>query len=127
MARTSGVRAFGPLASALLGHPGSEDILHQAVDREYLQGGIALHQGETGERSYGLVKQCLIRRQVFQVGAEFTGSGEEQVFGDGIGGQEGQQVQQVACGRIALLHLLEVERPGGRHRIVLVEVIPTLL
>src|SRR5689334_43414 len=85
------------------------------MDREGFPLGITLDERIGSQRFEGLVEAKGIGGDRGKERAEMCGSLGEQLFRDGVRGEEGAQAQQVGRGGLGLLDALEGERPGGRN------------
>src|SRR5579875_1198064 len=94
--------------------------LNEPVNREQIRGGVAPDEGISEQYLAGLIQ---LQGAVYN-GAHLSvcskGACEQDLFWDGIGMQEGAQIEQFGCRRALLLNSAERDRPGGCYRFFII-------
>ncbi|WP_201383945.1 hypothetical protein [Ktedonobacter sp. SOSP1-85] len=104
---------FYPLPALFNSHYILQHSLYKAVYGESLLLTVTLDQGVGQESTESFIQFKGVSCNLSKRFAEMLSAASNNLFGDVVGGQEGEEAQQVGSGRVALSDALEGERPGG--------------
>src|SRR6266487_374318 len=105
-----------PLLICSIGKTITHNCLYQTMHREHVCMRITREQGIGPQRLNGLIEQKGVSSHRGQVGTKMLCPLGDNLFRNGIGGQERTQSEEVSGSKIVLLHLREGEGPGGGYR-----------
>ncbi len=105
--------ALGPLGFVRLGQFLYKHSLHEAMHAHGFRGWLASDERIRTQGRHGFIEGKWVIRQLLQARAELVGTGQDDGFRQGVGGEMGAETQQVGGSLIALLNTLKGQRPGG--------------